>query len=54
MVKFSIVLVCLFFCLFACEQHYSKIYEWLAMKFYGGFQGGKRTLHFGGYPDLLR
>ena len=28
-------------CLSVCGQHYSNIYEWIGMKFYGlGFGGG--------------
>ena len=26
-------------CLFVCGQHYSKRYEWIGMKFYGGVLG---------------
>ena len=26
-------------CLFVCGQHYSKSYEWIGMKFYGGVLG---------------
>ena len=32
--------VCLFVCLSVCEQHYSKSYERIVMKFYEGAQGG--------------
>ena len=30
-----VALVCLSVCLFVCEQHYSKSYERIGMKFYG-------------------
>ena len=44
------------FGLFVCEQHYSKSYERIVMKFYGGVQGGtmKNWFNFGGDLDLLR
>ena len=38
-IMFLVVLVCLFVCLFVCGQHYSKSYEWIGMKFYGGVLG---------------
>ena len=31
---FLVAWVCLFVCLFVREQHYSKNYEWISMKFY--------------------
>ena len=34
-VMFLVALVCLSVCLFVCEQHYSKSYERIGMKFYG-------------------
>ena len=34
-VMFLVALVCLSICLFVCEQHYSKSYERIGMKFYG-------------------
>ena len=34
-----VALVCMFVCLFVCGQHYSKSYEWIGMKFYGGVLG---------------
>ena len=39
-------------CLSVCEQHYSKSYEPIVMKFYGGTQGGtmKNWLNFGDNP----
>ena len=36
-----VVLVCLFVCLSVCEQHYSKSYEQIVMKFHGGVRDGK-------------
>ena len=42
-IMFSIVLVCLSVRLSVCRQYYSKICEQIAMKFYGGVQGGKRN-----------
>ena len=39
-VIFSGALVRLFVSLSMCEQHYSKRYERILMKFYGGVQGG--------------
>ena len=33
-VMFLVALVCLSVCLFVCEQHYSKSYERIGMKFY--------------------
>ena len=38
-VMFLVALVYLFVCLFVCGQHYSKSYEWIGMKFYGGVLG---------------
>ena len=48
-VMFSVVFVCLSVCtsmclsvfLSVCKQHYSKSYKQIAMKSYGGAQGGK-------------
>ena len=34
--------VCLFVCLFVCRQHYSKSYERIGMKFYGGVLGSTK------------
>ena len=28
-------------CLSVCGQHYSKAYEWIGVKFYGGILGSK-------------
>ena len=39
-VMFLVALVCLFVCLFVGGQHYSKSYEQIRMKFYGGILGG--------------
>ena len=39
-IMFLVALVCLCVCLSVCGQHYSKSYEWIGMKFYGGVQGG--------------
>ena len=41
---------------FVCGQHYSKIYEWIGMKFYGGVLGStmKNWLKFGGDLGLPR
>ena len=36
---FLVALVCLFVCLSVCGQHYSKSYERIGMKFYGGVLG---------------
>ena len=38
------------FCLSVCQHHYSKCYEQIAMKFYGGVQDGNKNkgLNFGG------
>ena len=38
-VMFLVALVCLFVCLSVCGQHYSKSYERIGMKFYGGVLG---------------
>ena len=35
-VMFLVALVSLSVCLFVCGQHYSKSYERIGMKFYGG------------------
>ena len=45
-----------FVCLFVCGQHYSKTYERIGMKFYGGVLGStmKNWLNFGGDLDILR
>ena len=45
-VMFSVALVGLFVCLFVCMQHYSKIYERIATKFYGRVRDGKRIKWF--------
>ena len=39
---FLVALVCLFVCLFDCGQHYSKSYDRIGMKFYGGVLGSTR------------
>ena len=36
---FSVMFVCLFVC-----EHYSKIYEWIAVTFYGGVWDGNRKI----------
>ena len=43
-------------CLFVCGQYYSKCYEWIGMKFYGGVLGStmKNRLKFGGDLGILR
>ena len=41
---FWVELVCPSVCLFVRGQHYSKIYEWIVLKFSGGRQGGLRSL----------
>ena len=48
--------VCLFVCLFVCGQHYSKSYERIGMKFYGGVLDStmKNRLNFGGDLGTLR
>ena len=49
--------VCLVVCLLsACGQHYSKSYELIGMKFYGGVLGStmKNSLNFGGDLGILR
>ena len=38
-VMFLVALVCLLVCLSVCGQHYSKSYERIGMKFYGGVLG---------------
>ena len=55
-VMFLAALVCLFICLSVCGQHYSKSYEWIGMKFYGGVLGSTLTnwLNFGGDLGILR
>ena len=47
---------CWFVCLSVCGQHYSKSYERIGMKFYGGILGStmKNWLYFGGDLDILR
>ena len=56
----SVALVCLFVCLsvclLVCEQHYSKSYKRIRMKFYGGVRGStmKNWLNFGGDLGILR
>ena len=42
-------------CLSVCKQHYPKIYEQIAMKFYGGVGGGavKKRFNFGGDLGLV-
>ena len=37
---FLVALVYLSVCLSVCGQHYSKSYEWIGLKFYGGGGGG--------------
>ena len=54
---FLVALVCLFVCLFTVgEQHYSKCYEQIRMKFYGGILGStvKNRLKFGGVLHITR
>ena len=53
---FLVALVCLFVCLSVCGQHYSKSYERIGMKFYGGVLGStmKNGLNFGGDLGILR
>ena len=48
--------VCLFVCLFVCGQHYSKSYERIGMKFYGGVLGStiKNSSNSGGDLSILR
>ena len=48
--------VCLPVCLSVCGQHYSKGYERIGMKFYGGVLGStmKNWLNFGGDLGILR
>ena len=41
-VMFLVALVSLSVCLFVCGQHYSKSYERIGMKFYGGVQSSTR------------
>ena len=55
-VLFLVALVCLFVCLSVCGQHYSKSYEHIGMKFYGGVLGStmKNWLNFGGDLGILR
>ena len=47
---------CLSVCLSVCGQHYSKGYERIGMKFYGGVLGSTMTnwLNFGGNLGILR
>ena len=53
---FLVALVCLFVCLSVCGQYYSKSYERIGVKFYGGVLGGtmKNGLHFDGDLSILR
>ena len=53
---FLVALVCLLVCLSVCGQHYSKSYERIGMKFYGGVLGStkKNGLNFGGDLGILR
>ena len=53
---FLVASVCLFVCLFVGGQHYSKSYERIRMKFYGGILGGtvKNWLKFGGVLHITR
>ena len=53
---FLVALVCLSVCLFVCEQHYSKSYERIGMKFYGWVLSStsKNWLNFGGDLGILR
>ena len=37
-IMFLVAFVC-----FVCQQHYSKSYEGIAMKVFGGVRGGKRN-----------
>ena len=48
-----IMFLVVFVCLAVCWQHYSKSYDQIRMKFYGGAWGGKKNelLNFGGDPD---
>ena len=43
-------------CLSVCEQHYSKSYDQIGVKFYGGVLGStmKYWLNFGGDLGILR
>ena len=41
-VMFLVALVSLSVCLFVCGQHYSKSYERIGMKFYGGVLSSTR------------
>ena len=53
---FLVALVCLSVCLSVCGQNYSKSYERIGMKVYGGVPGNtmKNWLHFGGDLGILR
>ena len=55
-VMFLVALVCLSVCLFVCEQHYSKSYERIGMKFYGRVLSStsKNWLNFGGDLGIVR
>ena len=55
-VMFLVRLVCLSVCLSVPGQHYSKSYERIRMKFYGGVLGSamKNWLNFGGDLGILR
>ena len=48
--------VCLSVCLFVCEQHYSKSYERIGMKFYGRVLSSTRKnwLNFAGDLGIVR
>ena len=52
---FLVALVCLSVCLSVCG-HYSKSYERIGVKFYGGVLCStmKSRLHFGGDLSILR
>ena len=53
---FSVVLVCLAVCASFYMHHWSKSYEQIDMKFYGGVRGGNRKncFNFGGDLGLFR
>ena len=55
-VMLLVALVSLSVCLFVCGQHYSKSYERIGMKFYGGVQSSTRKnwLNFGGDLGIVR
>ena len=49
--RFLVTLVCLS----VSKQHYSKSYEWIMRKFYGGVRGNKMNMiNFGGDLGLFR